>query len=88
MKDPWFVYILECQDGSFYTGVTNDLDKRMKTQVEGKGSKYVKGKKFKKLLRVKQYKSRSSAQKAEHQIKQLQKKDKLNWFSIPQIQPD
>ncbi|MCK4649967.1 GIY-YIG nuclease family protein [Candidatus Pacearchaeota archaeon] len=78
---PWFVYILECQDGSFYTGVTNDLDRRMKIHAEGKGSKYVRNKKFKKLLRTKQCESKSDAQKAECHIKTLYKWDKLNWFN-------
>jgi len=81
MEKPWFVYILECQDGSFYTGVTNNLDKRMKLQAEGKGSKYVKIKKFKKLLKSKQCKSKSEAHKSEYQIKQLHKWEKLNWFN-------
>jgi len=77
----WHVYLLECKDGSFYTGVTNDLDKRMKTHAQGKGSKYVKAKGFKKLLRSKQCESKSESQKAEYQIKQLQKYDKLDWFN-------
>lgn len=81
MEKSWFVYILECQDGSFYTGVTNDLDKRMEIHVEGKGSKYVRSKRFKKLLKTKRCKSRSDAQKAECYIKTLQKYDKLDWFS-------
>jgi len=83
MKEkPWFVYILECSDGSFYTGVTNDLDKRMETHAKGKGSKYVKQKGFKKLLHSKQCFSRSDACKAEAHIKTLQKYDKLNWFKV------
>jgi putative endonuclease len=81
MEKPWFVYILECQDGSFYTGVTNDIEKRMKVHAEGKGSKYVRHKKFKCLLRSKECKSRSDAQKAEYHIKTLQKYDKLDWFN-------
>ncbi|MBT3397488.1 GIY-YIG nuclease family protein [archaeon] len=76
----WFVYILECQDGSFYTGVTNDLDKRMKTHAEGKGSKYVNRKGFKCLLRSKECTDKSDAHKAEYQIKQLPKWEKLEWF--------
>ncbi|MBT6690094.1 GIY-YIG nuclease family protein [archaeon] len=79
-EKPWFVYILECQDGSFYTGVTVDLDKRMKTHAEGKGSKYVRQKRFRKLLRSKECKNRSEAQKAECYIKTLHKYDKLDWF--------
>jgi len=80
MEKSWFVYILECQDGSFYTGVTNDIDKRMKTHKSGKGSKYVRRKKFKRLLQMKQCKNRSDAQRAECHIKTLQKWDKLDWF--------
>ena len=81
MEKSWFVYILECQDGSFYTGVTNDIDKRMKTHAEGKGSKYVRHKRFKKFLRAKECINRSDAQKAECQIKKLHKWDKLDWFN-------
>jgi len=81
MGKPWFVYILECQDGSFYTGVTNDLDKRMKTHAEGKGSKYVRHKKFKCLLRSKECKTKSDAHKKEYQIKQLPKWEKLDSFN-------
>ncbi len=81
-EKPWFVYILECQDGSFYTGVTIDLDKRMKAHIEGKGSKYVRYKRFKKLLRSKRCKNRSEAQKSESHIKTLYKYDKLDWFKL------
>jgi len=80
MGKPWFVYILECHDGSFYTGTTNDIDKRMKTHAEGKGSKYVRQKRFKKLLASRECKDRSDACKAEYQIKQLPKWEKLEWF--------
>ena len=37
-KTTWYIYILECLDGSYYTGVTNNLEKRMKTHQSGKGS--------------------------------------------------
>lgn len=39
---PWIVYILECADGSLYTGITNDLERRMKAHTNGKGAKYTK----------------------------------------------
>lgn len=80
MEKSWFVYILECQDGSFYTGITNDINKRMKIHSEGKGSKYVRHKKFRRLLRTKKFKARSDALKAEYQIKKLKKWEKLRWF--------
>ncbi len=80
MEKKWFVYILECQDNSYYTGVTNDIDKRMKTHAEGKGSKYVNKKGFKKLLFAKPCLTKSQAFKDEYQIKQLPRNQKLNWF--------
>ena len=80
MEKTWFVYILECSDGSYYTGVTNNVDKRMKAHAEGKGSKYVYKKGFRKLLFAKPCRSKSDACKAEYQIKKLPRSQKLNWF--------
>ncbi|MEN7982435.1 MAG: GIY-YIG nuclease family protein [Nanoarchaeota archaeon] len=80
MKKQWCVYILECGDGSFYTGVTNNVDKRMKAHAEGKGSKYVYKKGFKKLLKAKLCKNKSEACKCEYAIKKLHRGEKLKWF--------
>jgi len=79
-KKTWYVYILECCDGSFYTGVTSDLDKRMKAHACGQGSKYVHSKGFKKLLKTKRCKDKSEACKCEYQIKQLRRGEKVGWF--------
>jgi len=79
-QSQWFVYLLECGDGTFYTGVTNDVDKRMKDHAEGKGSKYVYRKGFKKLIAAKPCKDKSEACKAEYQIKKLPRNQKLDWF--------
>lgn len=81
MKKQWYVYILECEDGSFYTGVTNNVDVRMKAHGEGKGSEYVYKKGFKKLLRAKPCKNKSDACKCEYAIKRLPKNEKLDWFN-------
>jgi len=70
-KDDWYVYILQCKNDTLYTGVTNDLSKRMQTHAKGKGSKYVKAKGFKQLLLFKKCKNKSIAHKGEYQIKQL-----------------
>ncbi len=80
MEKIWFVYILECEDGSYYTGVSNDVDKRMKAHAEGKGSKYVYKKGFRKLLFARQCKNKSDACKKECQIKKLSRNQKLDWF--------
>lgn len=76
----WSVYILECLDGSYYTGVTNDIEKRMKTHEKGKGSKYVTSRGFKQLIVSKKYSTKSDAMKAEYKIKQLPRNEKLDFF--------
>jgi putative endonuclease len=80
-KKKWSVYILECLDGSFYTGVSNNVDARMNSHENGKGSKYVSKKGFKRLLRVRPCKGKSQACKFEYEIKQLPRREKLKWFN-------
>ena len=76
----WCVYILECLDNSYYTGITNNLDKRMSTHKSGKGSKYVKIKGFKQLISYKQCRNKSDALKIEYRVKQLSREGKLAFF--------
>ena len=76
----WFVYILECHDESLYTGITNNLEKRMLTHKNGKGSKYVRAKGFKQILHVITVNNKSEAAKMEYQIKQLERNDKITFF--------
>ena len=76
----WFVYILECYDESLYTGITNDLDKRMLAHKKGVGSKYVRAKRFKKILHVISVADKSEAAKMEYKIKQLERNDKITYF--------
>lgn len=76
----WCVYLLECLDNSLYTGITNDLERRMLAHKSGKGSKYVLSRGFGRLLASKIYPSKSEALKAEYKIKQLPKQDKLLFF--------
>ena len=73
----WYVYILECSDNTLYTGITTDLDKRLKTHNNGKGAKYTKTR-LPVLLKVSfEAEDRSSASKEEYRIKQLTRKEKL-----------
>ena len=73
----WYVYILECSDGTLYTGITTDLDKRLKTHNNGKGAKYTKTR-LPVVLKVSfEAENRSSASKEEYRIKQLSRKEKL-----------
>ena len=76
----WFVYILECGDDSVYTGITNDVNKRMTAHKAGLGSKYVKARGFKQLLHTIKAIDKVDAAKMEYKIKQLNRNDKITFF--------
>jgi putative endonuclease len=65
----WYVYILECNDGSLYTGCTNKLKDRFERHSKGKGSKYTRARRPLKLLYAEEFKNRSEAMKRELEIK-------------------
>lgn len=79
----WQVYILKCADGTLYTGITNDMDKRLAEHNSGKGAKYTRGRGPVKLVYAKKYGGRSEATKAEIEIKKLTVKDKLKLCERP-----
>ena len=68
---PWFVYLIECADGSLYTGVAVDVDKRYAAHAAGKGARYTRSHPPARLLARFPHPDRSSALKAEYAIKQL-----------------
>jgi putative endonuclease len=74
----WFVYILKCKDETLYTGITNDLGKRVSSHNKGTGAKYTKTRLPVELVYSEEASDRSSASKREHQIKKLSKKEKIN----------
>jgi len=76
MTKEYFVYILECKNGSFYTGFTINLIERMEKHKSGKGAKYVRAKGFKKLLYSEKYLDESLARKRENEIKSLDREGK------------
>ena len=78
----WTVYIIEVSDGSYYTGITNNLDKRMKTHSAGKGSKYVKSRlPIISILYCENHNNRSEASKREYVIKKMTRKQKEELFT-------
>lgn len=72
----WQVYMLECKDGSYYTGITNNLGERLKAHSLGKGSKYVASRMPFCLIHSESQESKSDALKREHAIKRLSHKEK------------
>ena len=74
-KTCW-VYVLECGDGSYYTGWTNDLAKRIKSHQSGKGGKYTRSRLPVRLVRKWRAKNRSEAMRKEASFKSLNRKEK------------
>ena len=68
---PWFVYLLECRDGSIYTGITTDVAARFAVHACGKGARYTRSHPPARVLGSFEYPDRSAALKAEHAIRQL-----------------
>lgn len=81
VNEIWYVYILECSDKkkSLYTGITNDLEKRIKQHNEGKGAKYTRGRGPVTLVKSFTCTSKSEALKLEYHIKQLPREEKLSY---------
>jgi len=74
----YYVYMLLCIDGSFYTGSTNNIEKRLKAHFAGKGAKYTKSHKPVKLIYSEEYSTKKEAMQREWQIKKWSKTEKEN----------
>lgn len=73
----WNVYILLCEDGTLYTGITNNLDKRIADHKKGIGGRYTRSHKPIKIVYKEELKNRSLALKREAEIKKLSREKKL-----------
>lgn len=73
----WYLYILECSDGSFYTGITDDVQKRLKAHNSGKGAKYTRGRGPLVLRYSESCQSHSAALQREIEVKRFSKAKKL-----------
>lgn len=76
MENKHYMYVLECSDGSYYTGYTNRLEERVKMHNNGKGAKYTRGRTPVTLLYTECFETKESAMKAEYRFKQLSRKQK------------
>ncbi|MFA5197374.1 MAG: GIY-YIG nuclease family protein [Patescibacteria group bacterium] len=72
----WFVYILECNDGLYYTGITYNLDKRLEQHRMGKGSKFTSKHGFKALKYSEEFTDINEARERERQLKDFSRKKK------------
>lgn len=75
MTTHW-VYVVECSDGTYYTGYTTDVERRLREHNDGTGAKYTQGRAPVTLLHTEQFETQSAAMRREYEIKQLTRSQK------------
>lgn len=78
----WFVYILLCEDDSFYTGISNNLKKRFLDHKSGKGGYYTRSHKPVKIIYTEKLPTKSKALKREAEIKSWSREKKIALFML------
>jgi predicted GIY-YIG superfamily endonuclease len=81
LEKPWLVYILKCSDGSYYTGITNDLSKRVEKHNTGKGAKYTRARTPVIVMYARLIGTMVDAMREERRIKKLTRKQKEKLFT-------
>lgn len=76
----WCLYLIECRNGAWYAGITNDLARRYAAHARGCGARYTRANPPRRLIGVRAYPDRASASRAEWQIKQLPRAQKLEFL--------
>jgi putative endonuclease len=77
MEVQYCVYVILCDDNSFYTGYTKNLDRRIRLHKNGRGARYTRTHKPKKLVYVEEFDSRREAMQRERKVKRLNHQQKL-----------
>lgn len=86
MEKKHFVYILETEHNTFYCGYTDDVEKRFKQHLDGKGAKYTRANKPIKIVYQKEFQTKSEALKEEYRIKhKLTRKQKIELINTENI---
>jgi putative endonuclease len=76
----WWLYLLECRNGAYYAGISNDVSARYAAHLAGRGARYTRANPPLRLLGSRAYPDRASAARAEWQLKQLPRARKLDWL--------
>ena len=79
-KNKYYLYVLECNDSTLYTGYTNNVERRVAVHNSGKGAKYTKARVPVTCVFHQQFETKSEAMKAEYAFKQLTRKQKLDYI--------
>ena len=77
---PWCVYVIECESGARYTGITNNLERRFQAHAAGKGAKFMRMDRPKRIVAAKACDSKSAALKSEAALKALERSAKGEWI--------
>jgi putative endonuclease len=77
----WVVYVLQCRDGSLYTGITNRLAYRLSAHNSGKGARYTRSRRPVVLKHHEKAKDKGAALKREAALKRLSRRQKLSWLA-------
>ena len=76
-----YVYIVECKDGTYYTGWTNNLDKRLKAHNDGKGAKYTRARRPVSLVYHEEFRTKEEAMRREYAMKRMTRNEKNKLIS-------
>ncbi|CBA14864.1 GIY-YIG nuclease family protein [Xanthomonas albilineans] len=85
VSTPWFLYLLECRNGSYYAGITPDLQARYQAHLRGSGAKYTRANPPLRLLASRLYPDRAAAARAEWVLKRLPRARKLAFLCAPEL---
>ena len=77
----WWVYVIECESGAWYTGVSNDPERRFREHVAGRGAKFMRMDRPKRIVATKGCSSKGDALSLEAAVKQLSREDKRTWVA-------
>lgn len=80
VSSPWFVYLLLCEGGSYYAGISTDVQARFAIHVAGKGARYTRAHRPLQILAWRGFADRAAALRAEYALKQLPRARKRAWF--------
>jgi putative endonuclease len=81
IMDKYYIYILKCGDKTLYTGITNDVEKRMKAHRAGEGAKYTRGRGPLEIMKIWEVEGKSKASKVEYFIKTFPRQRKNKFIS-------
>ena len=77
----WVLYLLECENGAYYAGITTDIERRFAEHVFGIGARYTRANPPQRVIAVKEFPDRASASRGEAALKKLPRSAKRAFFS-------